>query len=52
MMERRMALGGVPQLEEEKRLKETEGEEDDRTKISISNQPVLKKNPFCITDCV
>lgn len=51
MMERRMGFGGVPQLEEEKRLEEMEGKEDNRTKISISNQPALK-NPFCITDCV
>lgn len=43
----------MPQLDEEKRLKEMKGEaeeEDNRTKISISNQPALKKNPFCITD--
>lgn len=39
MMERRTGFGRVPQLEEEKRLKEMEGKEDNRTKISISNQP-------------
>lgn len=39
--------GAVLQLDEEKRLKEMKGEveeEDNRTKISISNQPVLKKS--------
>lgn len=54
MVERSMEMGGLPQLEEEKRLKEMHGEEeeeDNRTKISISNQPALK-NPFCVTDCV
>lgn len=43
IMERRTGSGGVAQLDEEKRLKEMEGEEDNRTKISISNQPALKK---------
>lgn len=39
----------MARLEEERRLKATEREED-RVKISISNQAALK-NPFCITDC-
>lgn len=40
----------MARLEEERRLKATEREEDNRVKISISNQAALK-NPFCITDC-
>lgn len=34
---------GEEQLEEGRRWKEMEGEEDNRAKISISNQPALKK---------
>lgn len=39
MMKRRAA-----KLEEERRLKEMEGRDDSRTKISISNQSALKKS--------